>query len=105
MTSANQPGTPACYVNLAGTSNHPHGGRDLPQPRPANRRVQVLVTDHPSNDRWIVLRTVRLAPTPLFEVGVLDGHNIPTAPLTTYPTYERARRAANRLYRAMTEEN
>lgn len=106
MTMANQPGSAACYVNLAGSSKdgHPHGGRDLPTPEPVNRRAQVAATAHPATDRWVVLTTFRTAPTPLFRVSVVNGHNYPTQPPAEYPTLRRARSAANKLYKQLTEE-
>ncbi len=107
MRRSNNPGYPALYVNLAGSSKdgHAHGGRDHPTPPVANRRVQVKRTDHPTTDRWIVLSTVRLAPTPLYQVAVVNGHNKPTQPPRDYPTLRRARTAANKLYIQLTEEN
>ena len=102
----NNPGTPAHYVLIGGSSSdhRAHGGRDLPQPPALNRREQVAATDHPATDRWVVLRTVRLAPTPLFWVGVVNGFNNPVDLPRTYPTLRSARRAANRLYSRLTEE-
>jgi hypothetical protein len=107
MTTSNHPGSPSHYVVLFGSSKdgHAHGGRDLPTPQPINRREQVRATNHPAKDRWVVLRTIRLAPTPLFWVGVVDGHNQPTQPAATYPTLTTARKTANKLYQSMTEEN
>lgn len=105
-TTKQSPSNPTQYVVLHGSSHdgYPHGGRDLPTPQPFNRRERVAHTNHPSTDRWVVLRTVRLAPTPLFCVEVVDGFSNPTAEPATYPTHERARRAANRLYNQLTEE-
>jgi hypothetical protein len=107
MTTTNHPGNPSEFVVLAGNSRdgHAHGGHDHPAPPVANRRVQVKATDHPTTDRWIVLFTVRLAPTPMYRVGVVDGRNRPTQPPAEYPTLRRARNAANKLYQSMTEEN
>ncbi len=107
MSTANNPGLSAHYINLAGSSSdgHAHGGSELPAPPMVSRRVQVRSTDDPRTDRWIALTTVRLTPTPLFRVGVVDGRNAPVEPPADYPTLRRARNAANRLCRAMTEEN
>jgi hypothetical protein len=94
------PGNPAQYVILAGSSRdgHAHGGHDRPTPRPTNRRVQIKATSHPATDRWIVLTTTQLAPTPMYRVGVVDGHNSPVQSPSEYPTLRRARIAANKLY-------
>lgn len=106
MTSATNPGSAAEYVNLAGNSRdgHPHGGHDHASPPMVNRRVQVKQTDHPSTDRWIVLTTIRLTPSPLFRVGVVDGLNRSTCPLRDYTTLGRARSAANKLHNQLTKE-
>lgn len=100
-------GNPAHYVVLAGNSQDglAHGGRSEPPPPVVNRRVQVRATDHPRTDRWIVLTTVRLAPSPLFRVGVVDGNNRTLDPPLDYPTLRRARTAANNLHTRLTEEN
>ena len=104
MSNCWQPGYPAHYVNLAGTSDHPHGGRDYTMPEVVNRRVQVVHSDDPATDRWIALTTVRITPTPLYRVGVINGHNEPVDPPADFPTLRRARNAANKLHAYLMKE-
>jgi hypothetical protein len=107
MSLESNPGSGALCVVLGRNSSDgvAHGGRNLAPPQAAYRRVQVAATDHPATDRWIVLTTVRLVPSPLYRVGAVDGHNRPTKPHRDYSTLRRARSAANRLYAQLTEEN
>ncbi|MCD4527449.1 hypothetical protein [Nocardioides sp. cx-173] len=107
MKTGNNPGSPAEYVILAGSSKdgQPHGGSDDRPPEMANRRVQIAKTNHPATDRWLVLTTVRIAPSPLYRVGVVDGLNRPVSPASDYPTLRRAHNAANKLHEQLTKEN
>lgn len=89
---------------LSNTPPHgAHGGHDLTPPTVVNRRVQVRETDHPRTDRWVALSTVRLCPTPIYRVGVVDGCNTYVHPPEDFPTLRRARNAANRLLNDWSE--
>lgn len=105
--TGNDAGDPSQYVILAGnsTDGHAHGGHNVSPPPTPYRRVQVRATEHPVTDRWITLTTIRLAPSPLFRVGVVDGHNCAVSPPRDYSTLRKARNAANRLYAALTERS
>ncbi|WGY04004.1 hypothetical protein QI633_09585 [Nocardioides sp. QY071] len=84
------------------------GGRSHPDPPPqiVNRRVQVLSTNHPSTDRWVTLTTTgTTAGTYAYRVAVVDGFNRHIQTPVTYPTLDDARKHANQLYNAMTEED
>ena len=87
------------FIPVKGDSldGHAHGGSDHPQPPVANRKVQVRKTDHPRTDRHVALTTVRLSPTPIYRVGVVDGFDKPESQYEDFPTLRRARNAANRL--------
>lgn len=73
------------------------GGHDVDTAQVINRKVQVRKTDHPRTDRWVSLSTVRLSPTPIYRVAVVDGFNTYVQPPEDFPTLRRARNAANRL--------
>lgn len=108
MRGGNHSGSPPLpYVRVKGDSldGHAHGGQDLSHPTAANRKVQVRETDHPRTDRWVSLSTVRLSPTPIYRVGVVDGCNTYTERPEDFPTLRRARNAANRLLSQFTKEN
>ncbi len=73
-------------------------------PDVVNRRVQVEHTEDPATDRWLALTTVRITPTPLYRVGVVNGRDEPVEPPADFPTLRRARTAANKLHTQLTKE-
>lgn len=76
------------------------GGRAAPQQAFAIKRVQVVATDSPHTDRWVLLTTARIRTRTglslTYRVGVVDGFGRYVETATDYPTLRRARNAANR---------
>ena len=98
--SSSQPSMLSGAVILPLTSYRPPtGGQHSNAPEFVNRRAQV------TPDLWVSLTTRWSDHRPTYVVRLIDAHNMDHRDPQEFPTPRRARNAANRLYRAMTEEN
>jgi hypothetical protein len=83
-----------------------------PAPNPfdnhaAMHRALAVPADTPLDERYVTLRSVRVAASDAYVVAVVDGRNVVTDwPSTTLtPDLTKARNVANKLFERTTKEN
>ena len=87
-------------------SIHPNHGKSNPTPTPTMERVLAVPADDPAAERWVTLRTVRVANSDAYAAVVVDGRNVVVdwRGATLTPDIAKARAAANRLYNRIAKE-